>query len=49
MADHIKVEATKKQVEAANKLWSSFVVGGKWAIIATCVVVALLGIVFIDW
>jgi len=49
MADHVKVEATKKQVETANGLWAGFVVAGKWATIVTCLVVALLGVVFIDW
>ena len=49
MGDHVKVEATPKQIETSQDGWSSFVDISKWAIIVTCIVVALLGIVFIDW
>ena len=49
MGEHTRVEASYKQIETAQAGWSSFVVFSKWTIIITCVVVALLGIVFIDW
>ncbi len=49
MADHVKVEATKKQVETAQAGWVAFTKGGKWGVILTCLLMALLGIVFIDW
>ncbi len=44
-----KVEVTSTQIERAENMWHSFVKAGKFAVIATCIIVALLGLVFIDW
>lgn len=49
MADHVKVDPSKKQIETAQTGWAAFTKAGTWSIIITCVVMALLGIVFIDW
>lgn len=49
MADHVKVEATPKQIEEAEKIWDGFMKGGTWAVVLSCIALILLGIVFIDW
>jgi len=49
MANHESVEVTPKQIERAETTWHQFAVAGKWATIGTCVIMVILGLVFIDW
>lgn len=49
MAAHKPVELTNKQIEGAETIWVGFTKLMKFSIIACIIVLAVLGLIFIDW
>lgn len=49
MATQKTVKADAKELKRSQEMWENFTEISKWSIIATVVILALLGIVFIDW
>ncbi len=49
MAQQEAVKVTKKQIEDAENMWNNFVIGGKYAIYATVIILVLLAIGFVDF
>ncbi len=49
MANKETVTVTKKQIEESEKMWHNFVIGGKYAIYATAVILILLAVGFVDF
>lgn len=49
MATNQPVEAGPKEVKNAQDMWNRFTNLTKWSIIITVVVLALLGLIFINW
>lgn len=43
------VKPDPKEIKRAEEYWDKFVAYSKWGIYATCGLVALLGLIFIDW
>lgn len=49
MAQQEAVKVTKKQVEDAQQKWDNFVVGSKYTIYATALLLILLALGFVDF
>jgi hypothetical protein len=49
MANTEAVKVTKKQVDDAQNMWHNFVVGSKYSILATILILVLLAIGFVDF
>lgn len=49
MADHQAVEVTKEQIESAQTMWDNFVVGSKYTIYATIIVLVGLALAFVEF
>ena len=49
MATHKPAKPDEQQVKDAEKLWNSFTQLSKYSVIVTVVILAILGLAFIDW
>jgi len=49
MASHTPVEADPKEIQRAADMWAGFIKISKYTIIVSIIVLAALGVVFVDW
>lgn len=49
MAKQAPVKVDPKELERSQDMWENFTKLMQWSVIATVVILALLGVFFIDW
>ncbi|MGH1402701.1 MAG: hypothetical protein ACRBDL_00505 [Alphaproteobacteria bacterium] len=49
MAEQKAADVTKQEVEQAQKMWDNFVVGSKFTIYATCILLIALALGFVKF
>ncbi len=49
MAEQKAVEVTEQEIQHAQKMWDNFVVGSKYTIYATCIVLIALALAFVKF
>ncbi len=49
MAQHQTPDVDPKTLNEAHQMWTNFLKGGKYAIIATCVVLVLMALAFVKF
>lgn len=49
MAEQKPFPPNNTQIQNAESLWENFTRISKWTVIATCVILVILALAFIDW
>ena len=47
--DHTPAPVSKKAIQQSEEFWKNFTFAGKIIVIAVCVTLALMALIFIDW